>query len=131
MSRAACRPRQCGGGCRSCRGSSLDGLPARIQLPPMPMRERLQLGAALAILHGHVAPDIDWRPLLRYTAGNPLTITVLVGQALRDNVLTGHRSASGECTDQRTRSAQDAAPAPGIFPAGGHLHHLEIRLQAV
>jgi len=28
-------------------------------------------------------------------------------------------------------SAQDAAPAPGIFPAGGQLHHLEIRLQAV
>lgn len=28
----------------------------------------------------------DWRPLLRFTQGNPLTLTVLVGQALRDRL---------------------------------------------
>ena len=32
--------------------------------------------------------EADWRPLLRFTAGNPLTITVLVGQALRENLTT-------------------------------------------
>ena len=54
----------------------------------MPMRERLQLAAALAERHGQADPGTDWRPLLRYTAGNPLTITVLTGQALRDRLAT-------------------------------------------
>ena len=66
----------------------LGDLPARVLLPPMPMRERLQLAHALGARHGHPNPDLDWRPLLRYTAGNPLTITVLVGQALRDRLTT-------------------------------------------
>jgi tetratricopeptide (TPR) repeat protein len=66
----------------------LGNLPARVELPPMPMRERLQLAHALAARRGTADPSVDWRPLLRYTAGNPLTITVLVGQALRDNLTT-------------------------------------------
>jgi hypothetical protein len=71
----------------------LGTLPARLVLPPMPMRERLQLAQALAArlapeLAARLAPELDWRPLLRYTAGNPLTITVLVGQALREGVTT-------------------------------------------
>lgn len=66
----------------------LADLPARLQLPPMPMRECLQLTHALAARHGGAAADVDWRPLLRYTAGNPLTITVVVGQALHDNLDT-------------------------------------------
>ena len=52
------------------------------------MRESLQLAAALAARHGQTIAGTDWRPLLRYAAGNPLTITVLVGQALRENMLT-------------------------------------------
>jgi tetratricopeptide (TPR) repeat protein len=66
----------------------LGGLPARIELPPMPMRERLQLAQALAAGYPGADPGTDWRPLLRYAAGNPLTITVLVGQALRDHLAT-------------------------------------------
>ena len=66
----------------------LVGLPARVQLPDMPMRESLQLTAALAARHGQNLAAVDWRPLLRYAAGNPLTITVLVGQALRGNLDT-------------------------------------------
>jgi tetratricopeptide (TPR) repeat protein len=66
----------------------LGGLPARLRLPPMPMRERLQLAHALAARHPGCDPGTDWRPLLRYAAGNPLTITVLVGQALRDHLTT-------------------------------------------
>jgi tetratricopeptide (TPR) repeat protein len=66
----------------------LGDLPARVRLPAMPMRESLQLAAALASRHGHSIATADWRPLLRYAAGNPLTITVLAGQALRDNLTT-------------------------------------------
>lgn len=66
----------------------LGGMPARLRLPPMPMREALQLARALAARHPGTDPGTDWRPLLRYAAGNPLTITVLVGQALRDHLAT-------------------------------------------
>jgi tetratricopeptide (TPR) repeat protein len=69
--------------------SWLGDLPARITVPPMPMRERVQLARALAKKHGHRTTDVeDWRPLLRFTQGNPLTVTVLVGQALRDGLQT-------------------------------------------
>ena len=66
----------------------LGDLPTRILLPPMPMRERLLFAAELVARHGHSDSRTDWRPLLRYTAGNPLTITVLVGQALREGLTT-------------------------------------------
>jgi tetratricopeptide (TPR) repeat protein len=50
----------------------------------MPMQERVQLARALAEKHGFKITDVeDWRPLLRFTQGNPLTLTVVVGQALR------------------------------------------------
>jgi tetratricopeptide (TPR) repeat protein len=63
----------------------LGDLPARITLPPMPMQERVQLTQALAEKHGRKLADVeDWRPLLQFTRGNPLTLTVLVGQALRE-----------------------------------------------
>lgn len=67
----------------------LGGLPARTTVPPMPMQERVQLARAIAEKHGNRVTDVeDWRPLLRFTEGNPLTITVLVGQALRDGLRT-------------------------------------------
>jgi tetratricopeptide (TPR) repeat protein len=65
----------------------LVGLPARVRLPGMPMREAIRLAAALAARHGASLVG-DWRPLLRYAAGNPLTITVLTGQAARENLTT-------------------------------------------
>jgi tetratricopeptide (TPR) repeat protein len=65
----------------------LGDLPARIKVPPMPMQERVQLARALAEKHGRRLSDVeDWIPLLRFTGGNPLTVTVLVGQALRDGL---------------------------------------------
>ncbi|MDQ5823114.1 MAG: CHAT domain-containing protein [Chloroflexota bacterium] len=71
------------------RGWLGDHLPARVTMPPMPMQERLELAKALAGKYGKRIDDVeDWRPLLRYTGGNPLTITVVVGQALRDNLST-------------------------------------------
>ncbi len=66
----------------------LGDLPARVQLPPMPVRESVQLAGALAARHGQSLGTADWRPLLRYAAGNPLTLTVLVGQALRSGLAT-------------------------------------------
>lgn len=67
----------------------LGDLPKRLKVPPMPMQERVQMAKALAEKHNRKLSDIaDWRPLLRFTQGNPLTITVLVGQALRDGLQT-------------------------------------------
>jgi tetratricopeptide (TPR) repeat protein len=69
----------------------LGDLPARIVLPPMPMLERLELARAVA---GRQADDQgfldvqDWRPLLEFTQGNPLTVTVLARQAIRDHHTT-------------------------------------------
>jgi tetratricopeptide (TPR) repeat protein len=67
----------------------LGNLPTRVELPRMPMRERIQFTQGLAARHGHRITDVeDWRPLLRYSDGNPLTITVVVGQALRAGYTT-------------------------------------------
>jgi tetratricopeptide (TPR) repeat protein len=67
----------------------LGGLPARVPLHPMPMRESVQLAAAIAQKHGARIDQVeDWRPLLTYAAGNPLTITLLVNQALRQHLTT-------------------------------------------
>lgn len=61
----------------------LGDLPARVLLPAMPMRERIELTRALAARGRHRVRIADWLPLLEFSAGNPLTIMVLVGQALR------------------------------------------------
>jgi tetratricopeptide (TPR) repeat protein len=62
-------------------------LPARLGMPPMPFRERVQLMQALARKMGrHASSVADWRPLLEFTQGNPLALTVLVAQALRERL---------------------------------------------
>jgi len=67
----------------------LGELPIRIAMSPMPMQERVQLARAIAEKRGHQLTMVeDWRPLLQFSQGNPLTITVLVGQALRDKLRT-------------------------------------------
>jgi tetratricopeptide (TPR) repeat protein len=67
----------------------LGELPRRVTLPPMPMQERVQLARALAEKQGRRLTEVeDWRPLLTFTEGNPLTLTVVVGQALRDGCKT-------------------------------------------
>jgi hypothetical protein len=65
----------------------LHDLPARIEFPPMPFDERVRLTEELAKKLGRRRDDVeDWRPLLLFTQGNPMTLTVLVGQALRDGL---------------------------------------------
>lgn len=65
----------------------LGDLPVRIHLPTMPMRECIQLTEALSTRYGHHIDDMgQWRSLLGYTAGNPLTVRVLVRQALLEGL---------------------------------------------
>jgi tetratricopeptide (TPR) repeat protein len=65
----------------------LGNLPTRVKVPAMPYRERAQLAKKLAEKYGQRAPDMGaWKPLLDFSQGNPLTMTVLVGQALRDGL---------------------------------------------
>jgi hypothetical protein len=96
----------------------LHDLPARITVPPMPFMERVQLAQALAEKHGRRLNEIeDWRPLLDFTQGNPMTVTVLVGQALRSGLRTreqiedfvrklhaGEAVIKDEASEGRTRS---------------------------
>ena len=90
--------------------SWLGDLPVPIQVPPMPLTESLQLVRALAERHGRKLADVeDWRPLLAFAQGNPLTLTVLAGQALRGKLRTKEeiesfvarlRSGEGGFTDE-------------------------------
>lgn len=67
----------------------LNDLPRRIAMPPMPFAEGVELARALAAKHGYRLTEVeDWTPLLRYCQGNPLTLTVIVGQALREKRTT-------------------------------------------
>lgn len=65
----------------------LGELPARLALRPLPMREAFQLTQAVAVRHDRPVGDAaDWRPLLRFAAGNPLAVTLLTSQALREGL---------------------------------------------
>jgi len=61
----------------------LGGIPYRIEMPRMSYSDAaglaLRLGQEKDIKRGEIA---HWRPLLEYCAGNPLTLRVLVGQAV-------------------------------------------------
>jgi tetratricopeptide (TPR) repeat protein len=60
-------------------------------MQPMPLHERRQLAEALADKYGVAFDQATWRPLLVYSGGNPLTLTVVVGQALRDGLRTAQQ----------------------------------------
>jgi tetratricopeptide (TPR) repeat protein len=67
----------------------LGDLPRRVPVPPMPMQERLQLAGAISGQRGKRLADLpDPTPLLQFTRGNPLTILVTVGEALRAGIST-------------------------------------------
>jgi hypothetical protein len=96
----------------------LHDLPARVELPPLAFEDRVRMTEELAKKHGRRLEDIEeWRPLLRFTQGNPLTLTVLVGQAVRDGLRTerqiegfvdklraGEANFKDEASEGRTRS---------------------------
>ena len=56
----------------------LGDLPQRINMPPMPMTERAAFAEALAAKQHQPLALADWRPLLRFSEGNPLTLLVVV-----------------------------------------------------
>jgi tetratricopeptide (TPR) repeat protein len=104
----------------------LGDLPARVALPPMPMLERLELAKAVARRQtgsGQRFLEVeDWRPLLEFTQGNPLTVTVLTRQALRDGRTTKAqieafvadlRSGAATVTDD-TRQGRGASLAASL-----------------
>jgi hypothetical protein len=67
----------------------LKDLPLKIQVPPMPIIERVQLAKAIIEKYGCKAVSIlTLEPLLEYSQGNPLTIRILMTQALRKNYIT-------------------------------------------
>jgi tetratricopeptide (TPR) repeat protein len=96
----------------------LHELPARIELPPMRFDDCVQMIEELAKKRGRRLGDVDdWRPLIRFMQGNPLTLTVVVGQALRDGLhtrdqivdfvrklQTGESAFQDEISEGRTRS---------------------------
>jgi hypothetical protein len=70
----------------------LGDLARRVAVPGMPMRERRQLAGAILANRGKRAQDLpDLTPLLRQTQGNPLTILVTMGAALRAGIDTTER----------------------------------------
>jgi CHAT domain len=86
----------------------LGDLPTRIAVPPMPMTESLQLVRALAVKHGRRITDVeDWRPLLAFAQGNPMTLTVVASQALREGFKT---KVQIEAFVARLRSGEAAFP---------------------
>ncbi len=72
----------------------LGDLPTRVRVPPMPMAERAAFAEALARKQRKRLALADWRPLLRFTEGNPLTLLVVVRQALAEGL--GQPGTTGE-----------------------------------
>ena len=82
----------------------LGELPRRIAVGAMPFLERVELAKALMDKRGRSVTDVEsWRPLLEFTGGNPLTLTVVVGQAVRDGL---RKKAAIEAYVARLRSGQ-------------------------
>lgn len=97
-------------------------LPRSVVLRAMPMLERLQLAQAVAALQQGGREQFlqveDWRPLLSFTRGNPLTVTVLVRQALRQHLSTREeieafvaelRGGAIHATDDAAQASLDAS----------------------
>ncbi|MFP5286166.1 MAG: hypothetical protein ACLGI9_10555, partial [Thermoanaerobaculia bacterium] len=63
----------------------LGSLPCRIALPPMPMEQRGELTIRIAARHGLSLRELmSFAPLLRFSQGNPLTLSFLLDEALRE-----------------------------------------------
>lgn len=73
----------------------LGGIPFRIHMPRMRNSDAakltLKLGQEKGIMQSAIS---DWQPLLDYCAGNPLTLRVLVGQAVKANLRGQQRIAN-------------------------------------
>ena len=72
----------------------LGGIPYHIHMPRMKNSDAAKLALKLGREKGIMQSEIaDWQPLLDYCAGNPLTLRVLVGQAVKANLRGQQRIA--------------------------------------
>jgi tetratricopeptide (TPR) repeat protein len=73
----------------------LGDVPIRVQIPPMPRWDRRLLATAIIRRRNAKIRDVDiLAPLLEFSQGNPLTLAIVVRQALQDGVAT--QEAAGE-----------------------------------
>ena len=62
----------------------LSGIPYRVPMPRMRRSDAARLAQQLGAERNLTRSEINsWQPLLNYCAGNPLTLRVIVGQAVR------------------------------------------------
>ena len=62
----------------------LGGIPHRVEMPRMKSSDAANLARSLGTERKIAREEIaDWQPLLDYCCGNPLTLRVIVGQAIR------------------------------------------------
>jgi tetratricopeptide (TPR) repeat protein len=99
--------------------SWLGSLPRPVTVPAMPMLERLELARAVATRQTGATRRFleveDWRPLLAFTQGNPLTVSILVRQALRDHRTTREQIEAfvADLSAGAARVTDDAAQGRG------------------
>ena len=104
----------------------LGDLPVRVSLPAMPMLERLELARAVAARQPSSSQRFlqvaDWRPLLEFAQGNPMTVTILTRQVVREHRTTreqieafvaGLRGGAAELTDDPAQG-RDASLAASL-----------------
>jgi hypothetical protein len=69
--------------------SWLEDLSKQIHLPPLDMRERLQLARQVVESQGYKSQQVeDWLPLLEYTQGNPLALQCLAAYVASEELKT-------------------------------------------
>lgn len=73
----------------------LGALPYRVAMPPMRRSDAAALALELGRERGLTAADVaHWNALLDYCAGNPLTLRVIAGQAVRQGLRTAQEIAA-------------------------------------
>ena len=106
--------------------SWLGGIPHRIHMRRMRNSDAARLALKLGEERGLKRSEIaDWQPLLDYCAGNPLTLRVLVGQAVRADLRGRQRIAdfveairSGEQQIEDADERQGRDKSLGASPIG-------------
>jgi tetratricopeptide (TPR) repeat protein len=108
----------------------LGGIPHRVAMPRMSAADAaglaLKIGAERGLARGEVT---GWGPLLDYCAGNPLTLRIIAGQAVRMGLRTGdeigrfiQRVAEGEQQIQDADASQGRDKSLGASLEYGFRH---------
>lgn len=89
----------------------LNGLPVSVNIYPIPDRDRMRM--ALRLAAGKIEEPNNWLSLLKYTEGNPLTLRVVIGQALRLGHQTSEELKRFEVALRAGEEVLDDDPAEG------------------